>query len=698
MNSGMSSTFPRLDAHNPFANSSTLDYELPDFSKIRMEHFLPAIRIGMAQELAEIQEIVDCDLPVSVANTLDAFDSAGELLGRALTVMYNQHSADATAEIEDIEEEIAPELSNHHDAIYMNDDLYGRFVELDNAITQGDVQASPAARWLLETTLADFKRSGIALAEDDRETLRTINARLTTLESSFGRKLLAGANAASVFVDTAAELDGLDQNALDSAAAAAAERGQEGRFLLEMQLPTDQGVLGKLTNRAVREKVYEASRSRGATGGENDTRADILETLKLRAQSAALLGYDHHAAYIAEDSTAKTTAAVNEILGSLAPAAVRNARIEAEDLQAALREDLGDPEAKLQAWDWQFYSEKVRLARYSLDDSLLRPYLELDNVVHKGIFAAAEALYGITFAQRDDLPNYHPDAKTYEVFNRDGSGLGLFVADFYTRETKRGGAWMNNLVDQNFLLNQKPVVVNNLNIPKPPAGQPTLLTWDEVITVFHEFGHALHGLFSDVYYPSHSGTNVPRDFVEYPSQVNEMWAWDPKILAGYAVHFETGEPIKQEWIDTMISSRQFNEGFGTTEYLSAALLDQAWHQLTESQVPTDVDEVLAFERNALEDAGVYLDEITPRYRTTYFNHIFGGGYSAGYYSYIWSEVLDADTVQWFLEKGGLKPENGDYFRQHLLARGGSVDSLEAFEQFRGRKQIIEPLLSRRGLV
>lgn len=698
MNGYMSVNPARLDAHNPFSSRSLLEYELPDFAKIRLEHYLPAITGGMAQELAEIEQIAAETAPATVTNVLDAFDASGELLNRVLTVLYNQHGADATTEIEDIEEQVAPGLSEHHDAIYMNDRLYARFVELEARIAAGEVQASPAARWLLESTLTDFKRSGITLPHDDREQLRGINARLTTLESAFGRKLLAGANAASVVVESAEELNGLDDNAIAAAAQAATERGLEGKYLLEMQLPTDQGVLSKLTNRKVRQRVYEASKNRGATGGVNDTRADILEVVKLRAQAAALLGYEHHSAYVAEDSTAKTTAAVNEILHSLAPAAVKNAKREAKDLQAALRADLESPTAKLQPWDWQFYAEQVRRDRYALDDALLRPYLELGNVVHKGIFAAATGLYGITFVERPDLPVYHPDVQTYEVFDRNGSALGLFVADFYTRETKRGGAWMNNLVDQNHLLAQRAIVVNNLNIPKPPAGQPTLLTWDEVITVFHEFGHALHGLFSNVYYPSHSGTNVARDFVEYPSQVNEIWAWDPTILAQYAVHYETGEPIKQEWVETMISSRQFNEGFGTTEYLAAALLDQAWHQLTADQVPTDPDQVQEFERTALEDAGIYLDEIAPRYRTTYYNHIFGGGYSAGYYSYIWSEVLDADTVQWFTENGGLTLANGDKFRKEVLARGGSEDSLGAYEKFRGRPQIIAPLLARRGLV
>jgi peptidyl-dipeptidase Dcp len=530
-----------------------------------------------------------------------------------------------------------------------------------------------------------------------QEELRTINARLTELESQFGRKLLAGANEASVFFASADDLEGLPQDAIDAAAAAAKNRGREGEYLVELQLPTQQAALSGLARRDVRERVYNASINRGATGGENDTRATILETVKLRARAAKLLGYEHHGAYIAEDATAKTTEAVNKILADLTPAAVANARAEAVELERALRQDLGDDTAKLEPWDWQYYAEKVRLEKYSLDDSLLRPYLELERVVSQGVFAAANKLYGISFVERPELKGYHDDVRVFEVFNEDGSGLGLFLADFFTRESKRGGAWMNNLVDQSGLTGYRAVVVNNLNIPKAPEGQPTLLTWDEVITLFHEFGHALHGLFSDVHYPSHSGTEVARDFVEFPSQVNEMWAWEPQILAQYAVHFQTGEPMPAQWIDTLNASRLFNEGFSTTEYLSAALLDQAWHQITEDEVPSSVDEVVAFEQAALARAGVDLDVVPPRYRTTYYNHIFGGGYSAGYYSYIWSEVLDADTVTWFEENGGLKRENGDYFRSTLLSRGGSADSLKVFEQFRGRPQIIEPLIARRGL-
>ncbi|KRD45899.1 MULTISPECIES: M3 family metallopeptidase [Oerskovia] len=689
-----------LDPANPFAAASTLPYQLPDFTTIREEHYLPALRAGMDAERAEIEGIVTNPEAPTVANTLEALESAGRLLTRAVTVFYNVASSDSTPGLEDIEETIAPELSAHHDAIYMDARLYARVRALQDAVDAGDLTLEADTAWLLHTLLVDFRRSGIELDAADQDRLRDLNGKLTSLEAAFGRKLLAGANAASVLVDDAAELEGLPEDAIAAAAAAAATRGHEGKYLLEMQLPTQQGVIASLARRETRERVQQASMTRGATGDDNDTRQIVIDLARLRAEHARLLGYDHHAAYIAEDATAKTTGAVNAMLSRLAPAAVANARREAGDLEVALAREAGD-DAELRASDWAYLAEQVRKERYSLDDAALRPYLELDRVVTDGVFKAANLLYGISFAERSDLVGYHPDVRVFEVFDgpvgEQDQGLGLFLADFYTRESKRGGAWMNNLVDQNHLLDQPPVVVNNLNIVKPPAGEPTLLVWDEVITLFHEFGHALHGLFSDVRYPSQSGTEVPRDFVEYPSQVNEMWAWEPTILTSYAVHHVTGEPMPAAWVETMLASRLFNEGFGTTEYLAAALLDQAWHQLAPEQVPTSVDEVLPFEAAALDAAGVGFAPVPPRYRTTYFNHVFGGGYSAGYYSYIWSEVLDADTVTWFEENGGLNRANGDAFRKKLLARGGSVDPMVAFADLRGRDPEIAPLLTRRGL-
>ncbi|MBD8077644.1 M3 family metallopeptidase [Cellulosimicrobium arenosum] len=689
-----------LDPTNPFAAPSGLPYELPDYAAIREEHYAPALRAAMAAQRTAVEAIATSTDAPTVAGTLEALERSGRALSRVAHAFYNQLGADATPGLEDIEEELAPEYAAHHDAIYMDARVHARLRGLDEAARSGEVVLEADAAWLLQTLLTDFRRSGVELDGPEQERVREINGRLTSLEASFGRRLLAGANAASVLVTDPADLEGLADDAVANAAAAAASRGHDGAWLLEMQLPTQQGVLASLTRRDVRERVQRASEARGATGDEHDTREIVLETVRLRAERARLLGYEHHAAYVAEDATAKTTPAVNAMLSRLAPAAVANARREATDIEAALRSD--EAGATLRASDWSFYAERVRKDRYALDDALLRPYLELERVVHDGVLRAAHLLYGISFAERTDLVGYHPDVRVFEVFDaptpgeRD-EGMGLFLADWYTREAKRGGAWMNNMVDQNHLLGQRPVVVNNLNIVKPPAGQPTLLGWDEVITLFHEFGHALHGLFSDVRFPSQSGTEVPRDFVEYPSQVNEMWAWEPEVLRSYAVHHVTGEPVPAQWVATMLASRRFNEGFATTEYLAAALLDQAWHQLGPDDVPASVDEVVPFEEAALGRAGVAFGPVPPRYRTTYYNHVFGGGYSAGYYSYIWSQVLDADTVDWYGENGGLTRENGERFRRALLARGGSQDPLVSFRDLRGRDADIAPLLARRGL-
>ncbi|MCU1433101.1 MAG: peptidase [Actinotalea sp.] len=686
---------PALDPANPFAAPSDLPYGLVDFTALRDEHYLPAFEAGMAEELAEVDAVLSDPAEPTADNTLLAIERSGRLLHRVATVFFNRTSADTSPALDELEEQLAPRLSEHHDAIYLDRRLHDRLEALAAAVDAGRTTLEPDAAWLLHTMRRDVARAGAAAPPEVQAELRELNARITTLETAFGRLLLAETNAAAVLVEDEAELDGLPDDAVAAARQAAQDRGHESGYLVELMLPTQQPVLATLTRRDVRQRVHEASVSRGGHGGEHDTRSTILELVRLRARRAQLLGYDHHAAYVADDGTARTTEAVDAILQRLAPAAAANARREAEDLQRALTAE--HPDAVLAAWDWPFYAERVRQERYALDDALLRPYLALERVVHDGVFLAANRLYGITFAERTDLVGYHPEVRVFEVFDEDGTQRGLFLADWFTRESKRGGAWMNNLVDQSHLLGEMPVVVNNLNIPRPPAGSRALLTWDEVITLFHEFGHALHGLFSDVRLPSQSGTEVPRDFVEYPSQVNEMWAWHPEILRSYAVHHETGEPMPAEWVDTMIAARQYNEGFSTTEYLAAALLDQAWHRLTPEQVPDGVEEVEAFEIGALEAAGVALATVPPRYRTAYFNHAFGGGYAAAYYSYIWSEVLDADTVTWFEESGGLTRENGDAFRRLLLSRGGSLDVMQAFRELRGRDPEITPLLVRRGL-
>lgn len=684
-----------LDPANPFATPSALPYALPDFAAVRPEHYRPAIDAGMAEHRAEVAAVVGDQAPPDEENTLVALERAGRLLGRVTLELFNRTSADTSPELDAIEAEAAPLLAAHHDAIYLDPALAARLDALDARVAAGEVALAPDSAWLLHTLRKDMRRAGVNLPEEAKAELRALNERITTLETAFGQALLAETNDAAVLIEDEAELAGLGAEAVAAARTAAQERGHESGWLIELQLYTHQPALAALRRRDVRQRVHEASVTRGGRGGAHDTRATLLELARLRAQRARLLGYEHHAAYVAEDGTARTSEAVLGMLGSLAPPAVANARREAAALEAGLRAD--DPAARLEPWDWSLYAERVRQERYALDEEMLRPYLELERVLADGVFAAATDLYGLTFHRREDLRGYHPDVRVYEVLEADGAPVGLFLLDCYQRPSKHRGAWMNEVVLQSRLFDERPVVVNNHNIPKPPDGEPTLLTWDEVRTMFHEFGHALHGLLSDVRFPSQYGPQVPRDFVEFPSQVNEMWAWEPAVLRRFAVHHRTGEPMPTEWVDTLLAARQWGEGFATTEYLGAALLDQAWHTLAPDDVPTDPAQVADFEAAALERAGVAFEPVPPRYRSTYFQHIFANMYAASYYGYIWSEVLDADTVEWFRENGGLTRENGERFRRFLLARGGSMDVMDAFRELRGRDPEITPLLARRGL-
>jgi peptidyl-dipeptidase Dcp len=674
-------------ADNPFLTPSDLPYGLPPFDRIGVEHYLPAFRRGMADQRAEAAAIAADPEPPTFENTLVALERSGRLLDRVSPVFFNQASSATNPQVERVQEEVAPELAAHSDAIHLDPVLFARIDELHR--NRDGLGLDAESLWLLERYHTDFVRAGARLAPADQDRLRALNEELSELSTRFQQYLLADTNASAVVVDDVRDLDGLTDDAVAAAAEAARARDLNGSYVLGLVLPTGQPALASLTDRALRERLFRASVNRGRNGNDHDTSALVLRMAALRAERAGLLGYADHAAYIVEDETARTTDAVTSMLTRLAPAAVANARAEAAELQTVM-----DDGVTLRAWDWAYYSERIRRERYEIDAATIRPYLELERVLWEGVFGAAGSLYGLRFSERDDLPRHHPDVRVFEVSEEDGSPLGLYVADFFARESKRGGAWMNSFVEQSELRATKPVVVNTCNIARPAAGEPTLLTFDEVRTLFHEFGHALHGLFSSVRYPRFSGTKVPSDFVEYPSQVNEMWALWPEIIARYAVHHRTGERMPQELVDRLLAARRFNQGFATTEYLAAALLDQAWHRL---QPGDDPDEVEAFEAAALEKAGVALDTIPPRYRSTYFAHIFAGGYSAGYYSYIWSEVLDADTVDWFNENGGLRRENGDRFRREVLSKGGSVDPMEAFRAFRGREPRIEPLLERRGL-
>jgi peptidyl-dipeptidase Dcp len=677
-------------ADNPFHTPSDLPYRLPDFGRIREEHYLPAFEHGMAEQLAEVSEIVNNGEPPTVDNTIVALERSGQTLARVSAVFFNQTSSDTNENLQRIEADVAPKLAAHNDAIHLNPDLYARIKALHESRPALSLDAETAR--LLERYHTDFVRAGAELDSPAQERLRAINEELSALATAFEQNLLADTNESAIVLDEVSELSGLSEDAVAAAGEAARARGRAGKYVLELNLPTGQPALATLTDRSVRERIMRASTQRGSRCNRYDNSAVVLKIAALRAERARLLGYPDHATYVLADRMATDPATLDPMLGQLAPAAMANARAEAVELQAAIDRSGGD--FQLAAWDWAFYSERARKASFDIDAADLRPYFELERVLRDGVFYAATRLYGLTFTARPDLRTYHPDARAFEVFDADGSQLGLFIGDFFTRESKRGGAWMNSFVDQSHLLGTKPVVVNNLNIPKPPPGEPALLTFDEVRTAFHEFGHALHGLLSDVTYPRFSGTSVARDFVEYPSQVNEMWASWPEVLANYARHYRTGEPMPAELLDRLLASQQWGEGYKTTEYLAATLLDQAWHRLTPDNLP---DDVAAFERAALEHAGAAFPPVPPRYRSTYFAHVFSGGYAAGYYSYIWSEVLDADSVEWFKENGGLLRENGDWFRATLLSRGGAVDEMEAFRAFRGRDPKIEPLLERRGL-
>jgi peptidyl-dipeptidase Dcp len=680
-----------LSPDNPFAQPSELSLYYPPFDAISNEDYEPAFEAGMAQHLVEIDAIVAQDAAPSFENTIVKLELAGQLLNRVSRVFFALSGAHTNDQIQALQQQIAPQLAAHEDAIVLNADLFARIQAL--FADRAELGLTPEAVRLIEQYHTDFVRAGAALSREEKSRLREINGELASLQTKFSQNVLNEVNAMALVVDSREELTGLDAALIDAAAKEAVSRDLAGKYVIPLLNTSGQPALSSLQNRAVRERLYQVSVARGTRGGEFDNTQTLSSVLKLRAERAQLLGYATHADYVLEDATAQTTQAVNERLAALAPPAAANARREARDLQAMVEASGGDFD--LAAWDWQYYSEKLRQERYAFDESQLRPYFELDNVLQRGVFFAAGELYGLRFSERFDLPVYHEDVRVFDVMEEDGSQLGIFIGDFYARPSKRGGAWMNAYVPQSWLLQTQPVVANHLNITKPAEGVATLLSFDEVTTLFHEFGHALHGLFSDVDYPSFSGTRVPRDFVEYPSQVNEMWATWPSVLANYAVHFETGEAMPQELLDKVLAAQKFNQGFATTEYLAASLLDQALHQLTPETVP-DAGEIVQFEADALAAAGVDLSEVPPRYRSAYFSHIMGG-YSAGYYSYIWSEVLDADSVEWFKENGGLVRRNGDHFRATLLSRGGSKEAMSLFRDFRGRDADVTPLLNRRGL-
>ena len=679
-----------LPASNPFAKPSTLQYGYPAFDKIKNEHFAPAFDEGMREQAAEITKIANNKAAPTFDNTIVAMERSGQLLGRVRAVFYTLTGSYTNDTLQALDKDLAPKFAAHSDAIRLNPALFARIKTLHDKRATLGLDAESA--FLLERYYKDFVRAGANLSAADKVKLKDYNGKLAALQTQFSQNVLKEVNASAFVVDTRAELAGLPEKAIDAAAAEAKKRGLDGKFVIPVVNTTQQAPLAVLTNRATREKLLTTSMIRGSRGGEFDNRDVVLQLAKLRAERAELLGYENYAAYSLEDQTAKNTTSVNKLLGDLTAPAVRNAKKEAAEIQAVIDAEKGG--FQLAAQDWAIYSDKVRTAKYAFDANQLKPYFEFDNVLEKGTFFAATKLWGITFKRRTDLPTYDADVRVYDVFEENGAHLAIFVVDPYARPNKRGGAWMSSLVDQSFLLDKKPIITNNLNLTKPAAGEPTLLTWDEVRTTFHEFGHATHGWFSKVKYPRFSGTSVPRDYVELPSQVYEMWMAWPEVMASYAKHYQTGAVMPKELLDKLRASQKFNEGYRTTEYLAAAVLDQRWHQLGSKAIPTDVK---TFEQQALKDAGLDFAPVPPRYSSTYFSHAMGGGYSAGYYSYLWAERLDADAGEWFKENGGLQRKNGDRFRNMVLSKGGTVDAVEMYRAFRGRDPVIEPLLERRGL-
>ncbi len=683
----------QLDSSNPFAQKSTLPYGIIDFSKLKDEHFKPALEAGMAEQLKEIDAIANNADEPTFENTLVALEKSGQLLLRAELVFFNFTNSNTTPELSAVENEIAPKLAAHSDAIMLNDKLFKRVEKLYES--RDTLNLDPESLRLLEVYYREFVRAGAKLTPEQKAEITAINAEIASLETEFGQNILNEMNDSAVVVDTVEELDGMTEAQLKIAAEAAKARNLEGKYLITLQNTSIQPVLKSLKNRDLRKKIHEASLARGMRGGKGDNQAKAIRLIQLRAKRSELLGYSSFAAYAVDDQMAQTVENVNNMLYSLVEPAKASLEREAAELQKLIDDQNGG--FKLEAWDWFFYAEQLRKQKYALDDEALKPYFELNTVIEKGLFYAAEKLYGIHFVERNDIPKYNPDIRIFEVFDEDNTALGLFIGDYYARDSKRGGAWMSDYVYQSKLLGEKPVVENQINITKPPAGEKTLLTFDEVTTLFHEFGHAMHGLFSSVTYPRFSGTNVPRDFVEFPSQFNETWATHPEILANYAVHYQSGEKIPEELLTKMRESEQFNQGYDTTEYLSASILDQHWHQLTSPEANAlNVENFENIEKSLLAKSGLDLAIVPPRYRTTFFNHIFANGYSAGYYAYIWAEVLDADAEQWFKEHG-LSRENGMNLRNNLLSKGYSVDSMTLYRNFTGRDPSSEPLLVRRGL-
>jgi len=678
---------PQFDMANPFAKSSTLPFAAPPFDKIKDSDFQPAIEEGMRQQIAEVEVIANNPDAPTLVNTIEAMERTGGLLQRVAPVFNGLAGSNTNPTIQQVRAEEAPKLAANRDAIYLNPKLFARIKAVyDQRETLG---LNPEAKYLVERYYRDFVRAGALLSDADKNALRSLNKEESQLTVQYANRVLTDTNASALVIDDQADLAGLSEADIAAASEAATRLGHAGKWVITLQNTTQQPTLTYLKNRAVRERLFDASVKRCNHGGDNDTRAIVERLAQLRAQRAKLLGYPSFAAFVLDDEMARRPENAINLMTGLVPAATAKARDEASRMQELLEKQHGG--FKLEPWDWRYYSEQVRKAEYDLDESQVQPYFELDRVLHDGVFYSATQLYGLTFKERKDIPVYHPDVRVFEVFDADGSSLALFYIDFFSRPSKRGGAWTSDFVGPSTLLGTKPVITNIENFAKPAPGQPKLLSFEEVTTMFHEFGHALQGIMSNVRYPT---SRIPRDFVEVPSMFNEHWALQPAVFAHYAKHYQTGAPMPNELVEKIKKSHTFNQGFATTEYLEAALLDMAWHMLPPEAPLQDAS---TFEPDALKRYQVFLPEVPPRYHTTYFSHIWGGSYSASYYAYLWSEVIEDDAFAWFTEHGGMTRQNGQRFRDMILAHAGAQDAAAMYRAFRGRDAALEPLLEERGL-
>ncbi|WFY42346.1 peptidyl-dipeptidase Dcp [Enterobacter ludwigii] len=675
-----------MSATNPFFESSLLPYQAPRFDEINDGHYRPAFDEAIRQKRAEIDAIVAQTAAPDFNNTVLALEKSGAMLSRVSSVFFAMTSAHTNDDLQALEEQISTELAALANDIWLNDTLFSRV----ESVWQDCAALDAESRRLAEETYQHFVLAGARLNDAEKAELKALNTEAATLTSQFNQRLLAATKAGGLAVDYAHQLDGLSPDEIATAAHAAAEKGLNDRWLIPLLNTTQQPALSALRDRQTRENLFNAGWTRTQKGDENDTRALILRLTTLRARQAKLLGFEDYASWSIADQMAKTPAAALAFMRGIVPAARTRATLEQADIQKVIDDEQAG--FTVQAWDWAFYAERVRQAKYALDESQIKPYFALNTVLQDGVFWAASQLFGLRFVERFDIPVYHPDVRVWEIFDHTGEGMALFYGDFFARESKAGGAWMGNFVEQSYEFASRPVIYNVCNYQKPANGQTALISWDDVVTLFHEFGHTLHGLFASQRYASLSGTNTPRDFVEFPSQINEHWASHPQVFAHYARHYQTGEPMPEALRDKMLNATQFNKGYDMTELLSAALLDMNWHGISEP-----VDDVDAFEAAALHKEGLDLPAVPPRYRSSYFAHIFGGGYAAGYYAYLWTQMLADDGYQWFVEQGGLTRENGQKFRDAILSRGNSTDLAELYRQWRGHDPRIEPMLENRGL-